>query len=410
MMRIVLAGGYDTQNLGDHAMLVVLREQLERRFGEVKITLLSRHPDSYFDESYDVQSIPNLDHASREDARGKWFRCLNGEEDTVHLEDISNAIGQADLFVIGGGRMLVDYTHGFQRGHLAYFVQLTTLARFLGTPMMLYAHSLEPLATESGAEHLRFLAANAAGISVREQPSQRVLTDLGIDPALVEIIPDPAFGLSLVPPYIGPKLPAIPQDGRPLLAVNVRSYAWRDGDVSAFEEQLAQLLDRVIAATDARLLCVPQMTYAVDSAETDDRAVARRIAARMEHSADVLTIEQPLLVEEALGIYGHVTALLSMRRHGMLFAASQGVPVMPLSAERNADYMASTLGIEDCGVDLADVERSVATVSRVLRNSRELGRDIAERTAEVGEDIPAYAELAARILSSGSSPVLEYGS
>ena len=40
-MKLVLAGGYDTQNLGDHAMLQVLRQQLEERGVDPEITLLS---------------------------------------------------------------------------------------------------------------------------------------------------------------------------------------------------------------------------------------------------------------------------------------------------------------------------------------------------------------------------------
>lgn len=393
MIRIVLAGGYDTQNLGDHAMLVVLRQELERRFGRAEITLLSRHPDPDFDRAYGVRSIPNLDHPSREAARGRWFRGLNGEAETEHLQDIAHALREADLLVIGGGRMLVDYTHGFQRGHLAYFAQLTTVARYLGTPMLLYAHSLEPLATESGREHLRFLALNASGISVREEPSREVLVELGIDAGRIQVLPDPAFGLSLETPYLGPKLPELPRDGRPLLALNVRSYAWRDGDVSGFEERLAFLLDRIVIETGTRLLFVPQMTYRVDSEETDDRAVARRVVGRMRRPNDTLFVEHPLHVEEALGIYGHATALCSMRRHGMLFAATQGVPVMPLSAERNADYMARSLGVEELGIDLKDLDRSVATVRKVLSGAPEFGAELARRVVEIARDIRGYGDL-----------------
>jgi len=401
VIRIVLAGGYDTRNLGDHAMLVVLRREFVARFGAADITLLSRHPDAELDRAYGVRSIPNLDHASREAARGRWFRGLNGEADTAHLRDVAEAVEQADLLVIGGGRMLVDYTHGFLRGHLAYFAQLTVLARFLGTPMMLYAQSLEPLATESGAEHLRFLAANAASITVREEASRRVLEDLGVGPERARVVPDPAFGLGLEPPYRGPKLPRLPRDGRPLLAVNVRSYAWRDGDVDGFETRLAALLDRIRRELGAHLLFVPQMTYDVDTAETDDRAVARRVAGRMREGDGLLFAEARLDVAETLGVYRHASALLSMRRHGMLFAASQGVPVIPLSAERNTHYTVRALGAEAHCVALDAGDEAVATVRAVLRDAEARGRAAAARVAAEAPRVARYADEVERVLGAG---------
>ena len=59
-MKIILAGGYDTQNLGDHGMLTVFGRDLKNLDSEIEIVLLSRHPDPVFDETYGVRSILNL--------------------------------------------------------------------------------------------------------------------------------------------------------------------------------------------------------------------------------------------------------------------------------------------------------------------------------------------------------------
>jgi polysaccharide pyruvyl transferase WcaK-like protein len=59
-MKILLAGGYDTQNLGDHGMLAVFGRDLRKLDPDIEIVLLSRHPDPMFDETYGVRSILNL--------------------------------------------------------------------------------------------------------------------------------------------------------------------------------------------------------------------------------------------------------------------------------------------------------------------------------------------------------------
>jgi len=401
-MRLVLAGGYDTQNLGDHAMLQVLMRDFEQRGERVHVSLLSRHPDEDFDAQYGVQSIQNLDHPSRAAARGRVFRGLNGEQDSGVLRELTRRIAQADVLVIGGGRMLVDYTHGFQRGHLAYFALLVTLARCHGTRIALFAQSLEELESESGREHLRYIVRNADHVSLREQSSLEVLRQL--DPSLIDgrvaVVPDPAFGLLAAQRYAGPKLPELDAE-LPVLALNLRSYVWRDGEVDEFERRLASWLDELRSARPLQLLFVPQMTYHVDRPETDDRVIARRVAREMADQSNVHFVDDPLTVDEALGIYQHATALLTMRRHGALFAATQGVPVLPLSCEANTDYMARSLGIEDCCVDLTEGARlkSLQRASSVIDSARTEGAALMERCQAQGEAVSEYADA---ILELGS--------
>jgi len=48
-MKILLAGGYDTKNLGDHGSLEVFQRELRKVNPSTEIVLLSRHPDEKFD-------------------------------------------------------------------------------------------------------------------------------------------------------------------------------------------------------------------------------------------------------------------------------------------------------------------------------------------------------------------------
>lgn len=378
-MKVVLAGGYDTANLGDHAMLVVLRRQLEEEFGDVEIVLLSRHPDAEFDRRYGVRSIPNLDHESAAQARGRFFRGLNLGDDREHLERIAEELRSADLLVLGGGRMFIDIAWGVMRGPLAYFAQLQALARFVGTPVFVYAKTIVPVERDDARETLRFLCGTADLVTVRDEASLAELKRAGVERDDVHVLPDPAFALGAAF-ALGP-VPAAPQTGvRPRLAVNLRSYAWRDGQQAEEERRaaLAALLDRVVEELGARLVFVPQTTYAVDTPETDDRHAARCTVERMARSSECELIEGAPSVEDALALYAGCDLLLGMRRHGAIFAATQGTPVVGLAAESNAERALADLELSGGGSDPETVVRSAREVLAQGAAAREAVRQRCE--------------------------------
>ena len=165
-LKVVLAGGYDTQNFGDHAALWGLKQVLPEGS---QITLLSRHPELPL--PVEVIPLKNLDANSKAEA-GKYFRGFNIGDSTEHMEEIRKAISDCDVVLLGGGRMFVDYTVGYMRGHLAYFAELTKLAKWHNKPVGLINNTFVPLSTELGKEQLGFIQENAAFSIVRDMESQ----------------------------------------------------------------------------------------------------------------------------------------------------------------------------------------------------------------------------------------------
>lgn len=117
-MKIVLAGGHDTKNLGDHGSLEVFQRDLRKIDPSSEIVLLSRHPDKDFDKTYNVRSILNLDHKNKAESMGRWFNGLNPGDNKNHLKEIWEEIASSDLLVIGNGRLFVDISLDFMRGSL----------------------------------------------------------------------------------------------------------------------------------------------------------------------------------------------------------------------------------------------------------------------------------------------------
>ena len=82
-MKILVAGGYDTNNLGDHASIQVLLTDLKKSVPDVEAVVLSRHPEENFLDNFNVKLIKNLDHLSKKLSKDRWFYGFNENDSYI---------------------------------------------------------------------------------------------------------------------------------------------------------------------------------------------------------------------------------------------------------------------------------------------------------------------------------------
>ncbi len=417
-MKVVLAGDYGTHNLADQGMLAVLRERLIERF-ETEITVLSRHPSPLYERLYRVRTLADLHDSRPLESRGRWFRGLNRGDSREHLHAIADAIRGADILVLGGGRLFVDHGASFMRGDLAAYTQLVTLAHFLNTPVMLFAMSVVSEASETAREHLRYVAEGADIVTVRELQSRDRLVELGVGRDRVHVLPDPTLGL----PYLEREvsyglrlgsewlddasalLRALEFDAdRRVIAVNLRSYAWRDGasGQELIEERIAALFDEVVRTSGCQLLFIPQKTFG-GIEEEDDRVMAQHVVERMEERSSCRDVAEELSIWQALAILQHASLLISMRRHGLTFGLTQRVPVVSISMDENTEHLMSSLGIGANSISLAPgrLERSLARINNILDQPVDARRNLLAHVEECAVRTRGYVDLIADTLGLG---------
>jgi polysaccharide pyruvyl transferase WcaK-like protein len=406
-MKIVLAGDYGTSNLGDQGMLAVLRERMVER-GDADITVLSRHPSVEYERLYRVRTLRDFRHAGSA-SRGRWFQGFNRGDSREHLGAIADAIREADMLVLGGGRLFHDFGSGFMKGDLAAYVQLVTLAHVLDTPVMLFAMTVVQETSKEAREYLRFIAEGADIVTVRELSSRDNLVELGVERERVHVLPDPTLGLPFLEADTSyglrrgsewlaeadELLCSLEVDReRPITAVNVRSFEWRDGEhgQQRTDRRLAQLLDQVVKDTGTQLLFVPQRTY---QAHDDDRTMSRRVVELMEERSSCTAFRGELNIWQVLAIYQKTSALVSMRRHGLTFALTQRVPVVSIAMDENTDSLTSTLGIAQDSIGLSSrrLERSVRTIANVLESGPDAYHSLFTHVEECAARTRTYVDL-----------------
>ncbi len=266
---ILVSGYYGFDNLGDEAILGVLCEDL-RALG-IKgedIVVLSNRPQQTADR-FQVTAVPRYD-----------------------LREIWRRLGDAALFISGGGSLLQDVT---SRRSIPYYLSLTELAFLRKVPVVMYGQGLGPVQSRIFRHWVGRAFRKSAACSVRDSGSLQFLLGLGVPREKVELCADPVFQQQLV---IKPSQPP-----RKIL-LNIRPYSGWGSHAELWRDQV-QLWQR--AGFEIEFIPLGP----------GDEELGRSL----QHSCSELKIAEQLTLESAAGVFAGAALCVSMRLHGLIFSA-----------------------------------------------------------------------------------------
>jgi polysaccharide pyruvyl transferase CsaB len=351
-MRILISGYYGFGNLGDEAILAAIVQGLRTRLPEAELIVLTGSP-AQTAQQYRVQ------------VADRWRSA-----------EIWKEMRAADFFLQGGGGLLQDTTSA----HSAYYyLGLLHLARLARTPYMIFAQGIGPLQSS----FLRGLTARnlcrAAAITVRDEESATTLREWGVTRPAIEVTADPALLLQPSPPEYQQQLLRqldLPAD-QPYIAISLRDWP----GLEEFLPHLVALLQR----REEELLVLPfQYDRDLPLALELSRALPNRVHLPLSslNPADCLSLIQG------------ARAVIGMRLHAVVFAASQATPVVALSYDPKVDAFCRRSGhrvlqlpeatctrlhesLEECLQDQSDVHSQARLEN--LRHAAALNFDILTR-------------------------------
>ncbi|MDQ0338498.1 polysaccharide pyruvyl transferase CsaB [Caldalkalibacillus uzonensis] len=170
--QIMVAGYYGADNLGDEAILTGIIDSLSQN-GFNNVTVLSKSPQKT-EQMHNVKSI----------YIGRKFKGLN---------NIYRSLKSTDLFILGGGGLLQDYT----KRVVPFWLSRVILALKAGTPIMYYAQGIGPLQTQFSRWLVKKISNKVNYITVRDSNSLHLLQTIGIDKTKIELTADPALGIEI---------------------------------------------------------------------------------------------------------------------------------------------------------------------------------------------------------------------
>jgi polysaccharide pyruvyl transferase CsaB len=234
----------------------------------------------------------------------------------LELRTVRRAIRESDALILGGGSLLQDAT---SLRSLLYYLALIRWGLRAHGRVLLVGQGVGPLRRRLGRRLTARLLQRVPFLSVRDADSARLLSSLGVSGATVDA--DLTWALAPQPAHV-----ALDAGAR---WVGLAPRVWADAPVQrAFAD-----LCRRLHAEGYQALLIPMQ-------ETQDRALCEAIAA--ETGARRAPCRHSIL-RNCWGLWRDLQAMIAMRLHGAIFAASAGAPVLCVSYDPKVDALAAQI-------------------------------------------------------------------
>lgn len=277
MTKYVVSGYIGFDNFGDEAIASVLTQNL-KKIGAEKITLISSNPQKTA-KLYDVESAG-------------MFGFLK-------------PIMESDVLISGGGSLLQDVT---SLKSLIYYLGIIMTALFFRKKVIIFAQGFTPFRTKIGKFLTKFVLKRCHKITVRDEKSQMLLKEMGIDSILVT---DPVFGIG----------------------INVSEKRGIGLQLRSFPTLTDEFVEKLVAEIKTRF--PSQEIKLISLQDSIDLPVLEKIDGK---------IYKNLTVQDALQELASLEYLIGMRFHACLIAAKAGVKVLGINYDVKVETLAKTLG------------------------------------------------------------------
>jgi polysaccharide pyruvyl transferase CsaB len=234
------------------------------------------------------------------------------------------AVRRADALILGGGSLLQDAT---SLRSLLYYLLLIRWGLQAHGRVLLVGQGMGPFHRPLSRYLVRRTLNRVPFLSLRDEESAHLLRQIGVR-APMHVDADLTWALSPRPsPF---ELPAEPP------CVGLAPRPWRD---LPLREAFTNLCLRLLEAGWQPVLIPMQ--------ETQDRPLCEAIAESVEGQGKPrpMVIPPPTHPAQLLTLMRSLHGMISMRLHGAIFAASQGVPLLCLAYDPKVSALAQQIAV-----------------------------------------------------------------
>ena len=282
-------------NSGDEAILDAIVAELRSVDRLMPITVMSRDP------------------------AGAAARVDCAAVHTFNFPGFMHAMRRSALYVNGGGSLIQDVT---SRRSLWYYLFTLRSAKRLGCKVMMYGCGIGPVTRPGGVKRTRkTLNSCVDAITLREPDSIEELHRFGVTQPEIILASDPALTLPAAP---AEQVDAALREAGAEPEGKYLCFALRHWQ--GFEEK-APVFAAAAEYAYGKYGLVPLY---LPINHRDDVEAAALVAAKLVDTPSV-ALQGPLSSALAIGLMSRMQVVVSMRLHGLIFAAGQGVPLVGVS-------------------------------------------------------------------------------
>lgn len=331
---VVVCGAYGHGNSGDEAILEAIVGEMRGIDKNMPITVLSRKPG-------ETRRLRGVDSIYRFNYPA-FIRAMKG----------------AKLYVNGGGSLIQNVT---SRRSLRYYLFTIRTAKRLGCRVIMYGCGIGPVNIEADIVRARkTINENVDIITLREPDSLEELKRFGIDKPEIILSSDPAMNLPSAEDWevdAFMRANGMDPEGR-YICFALRKWP-------GFEDRAR---DIALAARHARdALGLTPVFLSIN--HLDDIRASEKVTEYLGETPYYL-ISSPISSGMTIGLMSRMSTVVSMRLHGLIFAAGQGVPLVGISYDPKVRAFLKYIGQEPC-MELreASADRLIEYIDDAYRRS-----------------------------------------
>ena len=341
--RVIICGAYGRGNAGDDAILLAVLTELRAIDPDLSFQVMSRNPRETR-LTYRVNSFYIFN----------FFRAVY-------------QFGRARLFINGGGSLMQDVT---SYRSLWFYLWTLAAAKRHGCPVIMYGCGIGPIRNRNNRKQAaKVIDRYVDAITLRDPYSMDELARLGVTRPEISLSADttvilPASEDDVVDGIL--ESCGIPADGK-YIAFILRPWP-------GFEEKT----EAIAAAADYAYETYGYTPLFFPIEPRLDVAAAQRVIRRMHSPCYAMT--EGYTAAQTIGILSRMKAAVSMRLHGLIFSAGQGVPLVGVVYDQKVSSFLDYIG-QDLYLDLADV--TAGRLRRLIDRAASRGGDAGYLAASV---------------------------
>lgn len=344
---VLICGAYGMGNAGDEAILEAVVGEMRSVDPDMPITVLSRTPE----------------------ATAKRLGV-----DSLHMFDLFGfleVMKTCRLYINGGGSLIQDVTSSRS---LWYYLYTLAAAKRRGCRVLMYGCGIGPVNRKLNRSlTARVISRCVDAITLREENSLAELRSFGVTGPETVVASDPALILQ------GAEPGAVDEKMRELgLDPGGKYICFCLRDWPGFSERTGCFARAADYACERYGLTPVFMSVNLRS----DGAAGLAAAKLMK--APHFVLSEPMSTALTLGIVSRMSALVSIRLHGLIFATSQAVPIVGVSYDLKVSSFLDYIGQKNyMPLEELTEEGLKALIDNALRADREELRKMAERLRDV---------------------------
>jgi len=377
-MNIVIIGLHSAHNEGDRYLLDRSLTLLQEVFPHAHITLVANDPESFHSFGNVIPSLTWCLKRSSPSRPSTWVwealvrapvwmsRMILGlrqKQIPVHLppplKNLVRIFLHANLVIAAPG----NYLYSSGRTGIVFF--LTAFHLWMATiaekPLYLLPQSIGPLRHARERVFLQYILSKARLIFLRDELSARLVASLGKRSKSFRavVVPDLAFTLDVLSTDQGRELLSpfrFSELKGPKLGVTVLDWQRLNPAFQGqerYERAVASALDFFISQYRGYAFLFPQVRG--PSLAENDLIPAKRVYTYANQQDRIFIVEHVGSKEQLLSAYGLMDMLLGTRLHSVIFAFTQGVPVLAIAYQPKTIGVLRTVGLEQWVINIEEV-------------------------------------------------------